>query len=148
LDNAHAVARPLALGIELDDNVSVRSPWLPSHRHPPAASMLFEQVYITEILGVQRRKVLPVEDVLPHARDPGLHLSRIGRGQLQSRIDAESVAIDRHESGSRGYISRHSLIVRQFLHHDAVCERLGQRQSPSAVPYREEWPETGLSRSR
>ena len=69
--------------------------------------MLFEQAYVAEILGVQRRKVLPVEDVLPHARDTGLHLSRIGRGQVQSRLDAKSVAIDPGESWNRGYISRH-----------------------------------------
>src|SRR5580704_2978587 len=133
LANAHAVARTLALGIELDDDPPIRTSWLPSHRHAPAASMLFEQAYVAEVLGVQRRKVLPVEDILPHAHDAGLHLSRIARGQVQSWADAKSVAIDPSEDGNRAYVSGHWLNARQFLDHDAVCERLGQQQSPSTT---------------
>src|SRR5205085_7239244 len=94
LENAHAVARPLALGIELDDDAPVRPPWLPSHRHAPAASVLFEQAYVPEILGVQRRKVLPVEDVLPLARVTGLQLSSIVSGTDLYLLDVNSVSID------------------------------------------------------
>src|SRR5205085_3124530 len=108
LNNTHAIARLLALGIELDDDAPVRPPWLPRDRHPPAASMLFEQAYVAEVLSVQHREVLPVEDVLPHARDASRHLSRIGRGKVKPRIDAKSVAIDPGESWSRGYVSGHS----------------------------------------
>ena len=89
--------------------------------------MLFEQACVAEILGVQRRKMLPVEDVLPHARDADLHRSHIGRGQMQFRVDAKSVAIDLGEVCRRGYISGHSLNAPQFLDHDAVCEWLGQQ---------------------
>jgi len=82
--------------------------------------MLFQQAYVAEILGVQRRKVLPVEDVLPHPRDAGLHLSHIGRGQLQTRVDAKSLAIDLGEVWRGSYINGHSLNARQFLDHDAA----------------------------
>jgi hypothetical protein len=100
--------------------------------------MLFEQVYVAEILSVQRWKVLPVKDVLPYARDTGTHFSRIGRGQVQSRVDDNSVAIYPGEVWTGGYIGGHSLNAPQFLDHDAVYERLGQLQiAPPTAARRE-----------
>jgi hypothetical protein len=67
--------------------------------------MLFEQAHVAEVLGVQRRKVLPVENVLPHTRNAGLDLTRVGCSQVQRRVDAEGIAIDLDERRGRGYVS-------------------------------------------
>jgi len=67
--------------------------------------MLFEQAHVAEVLGVQRWKVLPVENVLPHARDAGLDLTRVGCGQVQRWVDAEGIAIDFGERRGRSYVS-------------------------------------------
>jgi hypothetical protein len=54
---------------------------------------------------MQRRKVLPVENVLPHTRDADLDLTRVGCGQVQRWVDAEGIAIDLGERRDRGDVS-------------------------------------------
>jgi hypothetical protein len=46
---------------------------------PEPVPATFQQPDVAERLGVQPRQVLPVEDVLAHARERGVHRTLVGR---------------------------------------------------------------------
>jgi hypothetical protein len=47
-----------------------------------------------EVIAVQYREMLPVEDVFPDALDPGSNLPPAGRRKLQGGGDLQAVPID------------------------------------------------------
>ena len=93
-EGPNTVAGPRAVDSQLKKNAPIGRARLFCELEPPTPAADLQQLDMIEVIAVQYREMLPVEDVFPDALDPGSNLPLAGRRKLQGGGDLQAVPID------------------------------------------------------